>query len=159
MNIYFNDSVIGISINTWNSIAFFTYLILEIVSLTITKMSLTHRLIITPFLIYQVKKIIPVYFRVKKFPYFIKVKSLNSYVSNFEIHLNEEVITEFHKSNNFDEPIATSGFLFFGKFEFNFFGKIVNYEVNQQRVDAYNQLFKQQIKQYNRSKSLEKIGL
>ena len=76
--------MVGLSIYSWYGVLFLVYLIFEIVSLVTTKMSLAHKIIILPFIVYQIKKMIPRHWKVKRLIlfFFMKRRTFN----NFEMY-------------------------------------------------------------------------
>ncbi len=153
MNFYLEGSMVGLSIYSWYGVLFFVYLIFEIVSLVTTKMSLIHKLIILPFIVYQIKKMIPRHWKVKGLSlfFFMKRRTFN----NFEMYL--EFVTNL-KLENVKEiyivnPSITNDFI-----SVNFFGKLLSKKFVE-NIHKKDLVFSNEIKRFNRNEKLKDLGI
>ena len=153
MNFYLEGSMVGLSISSWLGVLFLIYFIFEIVSLVTTKMSLAHKIIILPFIIYQIKKSIPRHWQIKRLIlfFFLRRRSKN----NFEIYL--EFVTNL-KLENVKEiyvvnPSITNDFI-----SVNFFGKLISRKFIE-NIHKKDLIFSNEIKQFNRNEKLKDLGI
>ncbi len=153
MNFYLEGNIVGLSINSWLGVLFLIYFIFEIVSLVTTKMSLAHKIIILPFIIYQIKKAIPRHWQIKRLIlfFFLRRRSKN----NFEIYL--EFVTNL-KLENVKEiyvvnPSITNDFI-----SVDFFGKLISKKFIE-NIHKKDLIFSNEIKQFNRNEKLKDLGI
>jgi hypothetical protein len=141
INFFHEGSNIGFSLNGWSGFFLFLYITIEIFFLVVTKASFTHKIFITLRVFTQLKKKIPKHWHISK----INLISINRKSHNvYECYVRVD-------SKYID--LWTNDFI-----EVNKWGTIIKTDVLY-KIKYYDNDFSDKVKQYNRDKALEKIGI
>lgn len=145
MNIWLEGSKCALTISSWWGVFLLIYLVIEFLFLITHKMLLIHKLVIAPYVYYQIYKMLPRYWKVQNHFWFLAAnrKSFN----RFEMFI--ELLSKFQIEDNLqinDNLI------------FNYFGKIVETQIPDRLKELDNNL-KDSIKKYNRQQNLDDLGV
>ncbi len=152
-------SQVGFSINGIGGAILLFYIVIDLVFLATTKMSLIHKLILLPYVIYQVNKIVPKHWRINNFYIFLFFRripfnryevyiSLKSKIIYDEPNLNFDYVGDkYYLDTEVSEQLIV-----------NFFGKIISQDFEEQilKKDSRHHL---QIKRWYREKKLKNLGI
>lgn len=144
-----NGNTVSISISSWLEVIFLFYFVLEMFSIYNTRMSIIHKLIISPYIIYQINKIIPNHWKIRNIWWILatKRKSLN----RFDIYL--ELMSKIKTTNKvFIKPLVSD------TIQINRIGKIT-YTNIKKLIDERDNIFSDEVKQFNRNYNLQKLGI
>lgn len=130
------------------------YFILELIMTTSTKMMFIHKLLILPRIWWQLRKMTPTHWVVKKFwSSYPIMNRLSRFRYEFYVEFNSLVET-----GNKTAPILTNPKFTNDWVEVNFWGKIVRQDF-QSLISSKDELFKDEVKQFKRDQHLKKLGL
>lgn len=142
MYFYINGSTVGVSITSIWALLFLLYVMFELISYGITRIFLLHRL----FLTYRVKKLvrrsIPDYWSVKISNLSI-LKSDTKHKYYFQVDMVNKITNQ-----TINEFISVS-----------FLGSILTMSIINFRIGVMDSNYESEIKQWNRDKVLNKLGV
>jgi DNA polymerase III delta subunit len=141
VDFYINDSQLGISLHGFGGFLLIVILLLEIFFLFITKSFFIHKMIIWFRLRKQIKKMIPGWWNINKIS-FLTIKRRSS---GFEVYI--ELVNNINKKCCNDYVIT------------NRFGKISRPIELIKTIEKYDKGEELKIKQWQRNKLLENIGI
>lgn len=153
MNFYLDGYTLGLSVSTWSGAFLFLYLLIEILFFITTRMFLLHKLVVLPYVYYQIRKSMPKYWKIKNIMWFslMKRKSFNK----FEMFLELETILS---KDSFSEIILINPLYINDEITINFFGKITE-EMFTKNIKEKDLILKSEVKQFNREEKLKDLGI
>ena len=150
MNFYIEGNMIGFSIYSWYGVVFSVYVLLELIQFfSGTKMFMFHKLLISPYIFFQVNKMKPKYWRVINWWWILAMKRKS--FNRFEMYI--ELISDLEHYNKTDIMPHVNDTLVL-----NFWGKIIQsqIDVDISKNDSQNI---DKVKQFNRNEKLKDLGI
>jgi hypothetical protein len=143
---FHEGSQVGFSINSVGGLILLFYVIIELGFFSITRTFLLHKLLISLRVEKQVKSTIPKWWKINKVSILTVTKKKNNLLSwNYECYV--EVQSKYSKGTWTNDCVKTDKW-----------GKIVKSDLYD-NITSYDVINKDLIKQYNREKALENIGI
>jgi hypothetical protein len=141
INFFQEGSNIGFSINGWSGVFLLLYILIEFSFITISKSFLIHKIFITLRVFTQLKNKMPKHWHISK---------INLITINRKSHNLYEC---YVKVNSKYTDLWTNDYI-----EVNKWGAIIKTELFY-KMKSYDNNFSDKVKQYNRDKALEQIGI
>lgn len=153
INFFHEGSNIGFSINGWSGALLLIYVMVEFVFFIITKTLLIHKLFLGLRVRYQVRKVLPKWWYIKKISYLTinrnKIQNqIHDDYGRYEVYI--EVKSKISTDNN---NIQTNDWL-----KVNWLGEIFREDLLS-NINSYDSRYQKEIKQWSRDKALEEIGI
>ena len=142
IDFFHEGSNIGFSLSGVSGFLLLLYLLIEIFFLIITKTFLIHKLLISARVIIQIRKKMPKHWHISRISLItINKKSHNIYECYVKV------------KSKYASELWTNDFI-----EINRWGTIIESELFY-KMKSYDNYFLDKVKQYNRDKALEQIGI
>lgn len=131
----------------------FIYIVLEFTMFVSTQMLMTHKILILPRIIWQIKKMTPKHWRPKNYWNFFIMHRISKF--RYELYMEFNSLVEIKD--------ITTPFLINPKFTndeiiVNLWGKIIHSEFRQ-NIQEKDNLFKDEVKKFKRDQHLKDLGL
>jgi len=153
INFFHEGSNIGFSINGWSGALLLIYVMIEFAFFIITKTLLIHKLFLGLRVRYQVRKVLPKWWYIKKISYL----TINRNRIENRIHDDYgryEVYVELKSKLSTDDNIVQTN----DWIKVNWLGEIFREDLIS-NIEFYDNRYQKEIKQWSRNKSLEEIGI
>lgn len=157
MNLTTECSQITFSITShWGAFILF-WIIIELMFIFSTKMSIIHKIIILPYVFYQINKMIPKHWSIRSHWMFLFFK-------RYKFNRYEMYVTLKSKINYDGPSVNSNGSKKFYEQEIlehlviNLFGKIISQNFTSE-IEKIDSKYKNQVKQWCRDQNLKKLGL
>jgi hypothetical protein len=153
IDFFHEGSNVGFSINGVSGFLFLIYIIIEIVFYLITKTFLVHKLFIGLRVRYQVIKVLPKWWCIKKISYLTinrnKIQNrIHDDYGRYEVYIELK-----SKLSTDDNTIQTNDCL-----KVNWLGEIFREDLTS-NIEFYDNRYQKEIKQWLRNNALEEIGI
>jgi hypothetical protein len=151
MDFFIDGSSISFIINSWSGVFLLFYLVIEIVFIVSTKMSLTHKLLIAPIIIRQLKKQTPKHWSIGKIWHVLLMNRTGRF--RYELYIEFYSKLEVKEHKYLINPLYANDFI-----TVNTWGKIIKSEFKSiiQERDTY---YSDEVKQLKRDIHLKDLGL
>ena len=148
-----HGSNIGFSINGWSGALLLIYIMIEFAFFIITKTLLIHKIFLGLRVRYQVRKVIPNHWYIKRISYLTinknRIKNqIHDDYGRYEVYI--ELKSKISTDNN---SIDTNDWI-----KVNWLGQIFREEL-MSNIEFYDNRYQKEIKQWSRDKALEEIGI
>jgi hypothetical protein len=142
IDFFHEGSNIGFSLSGVSGFILFIYILIEIFFLIITKTFFIHKLLISTRIIIQIRKKMPKHWHISR----ISLITINKKSNNiYECYVKVK--------SKYASELWTNDFI-----EINRWGTIIESELFY-KMKSYDNDFSDKVKQYNRDKALEQIGI
>lgn len=150
IDFFHQGSNIGFSLNGWSGFLLLIYILIEIFFLVITKVSLTHKILLGIRVRNQIKKMLPDWWYIQELSYF----TINKMKGDYEVYVRvrSRIPTGGHHIYG-DNTCTTNDWV-----KVNWLGTIKRQSLMASIFSADID-HQSEIKQWSREKSLEKIGI
>jgi hypothetical protein len=147
---FHHGSNIGFSLNGWSGFLLLIYILIEIFFLVITKVSFTHKILLGIRVRNQIKKMLPDWWYIEKISYY----TINKRQGEYEVYvrLRSKISTGGHHIYG-DNTCTTNDWV-----KVNWLGTI-KVQSLMASIFVEDKLHENEIKQWSREKTLEKIGI
>ena len=151
---FHHGSNIGFSLNGWSGFLLLIYILIEIFFLVITKVSLTHKILLGIRVRNQIKKMLPNWWYIEKISYY----TINKMGGEYEVFIRVRCkipngVHQIYEDNKKVLFGTTNDWV-----KVNWLGTIKKQSL-MASIFVEDKLHENEIKQWSREKTLEKIGI
>ena len=154
IDFFHHGSNIGFSLNGWSGFLLLIYILIEIFFLVITKVSLTHKILLGIRVRNQIKKMLPNWWYIEKISYY----TINKMGGEYEVFIRVRCkipngVHQIYEDNKKVLFGTTNDWV-----KVNWLGTIKKQSL-MASIFVEDKLHENEIKQWSREKTLEKIGI